>query len=55
MLVPPRRRVMRMAKRYRSRPDWWPRFEAADWVLVALFAAVLGFELMIIFAFTRRF
>lgn len=44
-----------MAKRYRSRPDWWPRFEAADWVLVALFAAVLGFELMMIFAFTRWF
>ena len=34
-----------MPRRYRSRrPDWWPRMEAVDWVLVALFAAVLGLE-----------
>lgn len=30
-----------------SRPDWWPRFEAVDWVLVALFAAVLVFYLFL--------
>ncbi len=30
------------------RPDWWPRMEAVDWALVALFAGVLGLEILVV-------
>ena len=37
----------------RKRPDWWPRMDAVDWVLVALFAGTLCFELLVCWAVLR--
>ena len=43
-----------MTPTYRSRrPDWWPRFEAVDWALLAGAAAAFGFELLVIWLLTE--